>query len=78
MPITIDGTPFKQIDDVANDKRKCFAAVFGKKHTCQKSDRHADSGSEQENFAAADNRIGHAAAGFARGLRQLGEEVPVK
>ena len=68
----------QQIDYVAKDKRKGFAAVLSQKNAGQKADRNADHRGHQQNLAASDNGVGHAAAGFAGRLGQLGEEIPIQ
>ncbi len=78
MPMTMDGTPFKQIDHIANEESEGLAAVFSQKDPGQETDGHADQSRQQQDFAAADDGVGHAAAGFAGRLRQFSKEIPVQ
>src|SRR6058998_2186014 len=77
MPITIEGTPLK-VGSVADDEASAASSKLGQIDPAKKSDGDADQGGKKQQLRAADNGIGHAAAGLAHRRRQLREEVPVE
>ena len=73
MPQVMDGTPFK-VGGETNPPVQFCSAVFGKENAAEHADRHADERGLREQNKCADNGVAHAAADFADGLGQLGEE----
>ena len=77
MPQVMDGTPLRMSAAKRIHQFNFVTAVFGKEHAAEHADRHADDRGLREQNERADDGVGHAAAGFADGLGQLGEESPV-
>src|SRR5882724_11908417 len=70
------GHAVEQVGGVANDKGGGAAAEFRKIDGAKETDGNTDERSEQKQFAAAEDGVGHAAASLADGHGQLGKEVP--
>src|SRR6267143_6952390 len=66
----------EQVGGVAHDKSGGPAAEFREINGAKESDGNADERSEQQQLGAAEDGVGHAAAGFADRHRQLGKEIP--
>ncbi len=77
MPITIEGTPFKHVGGEADHAAEAVAAKLGKVYACTDSERHADEAGNRQDDDGSHDRICHAAARFADGLRSLRQERPV-
>src|SRR5690242_9629069 len=66
----------EQVRGITHDESGGPPTELGEIDGPQESDGHAKEGSEQKQLSAADDGIGHAAAGFTHRNGQLGEEVP--
>ena len=77
MPQVMDGTPLSMSAAKRIHQFNPRRAVFGEEHAAQHADRHAEQRGLPQQNERADDGVGHAAAGFADGLGQLGEERPV-
>src|SRR5204863_443143 len=62
---------------ITHHERHFCAAEFREINPTEKSDRNTYQRGQQEQFGAADDRIGHPAASLAHLSRQFGEEIPV-
>src|SRR5215470_3718178 len=67
----------QQVRSITHDKSHGAAAEFREIDGTQESDGYADERGEQKQLPAAEDGVGHAAAGFPDRRRQLGKEVPV-
>src|SRR5579872_7203144 len=67
----------EQVGGVADDESDWAGAEFGEVDGAEEADGNADKGGEKQELGAADDGVGHAAAGFADRSGELGEEVPV-
>src|ERR1041384_1241630 len=70
------GDTVEQVRGITHDESGGPTAELGEINGAQESDGNAEKGSEQKQFSAADDCIGHAPAGFTDRNGQLGEEVP--
>src|SRR5713101_3201047 len=70
------GNAVEQVRSVTHDKSDGPAAEFRKIDGAKESDGNADERSEQKQLPAADDSVGHAAAGLTHGRGQLGKEIP--
>src|SRR5581483_8601456 len=66
----------QDVRGVAHGERQRTAPVLREIHAAEEPDRHTDRGSEEQELAASDERVRHAAARLADRRRQLREEVP--
>ena len=71
------GDAVEQVGGVADDESDGAGAEFREIDGAEKTDRHADERGEEKELGAANDGVGHAAAGFTDGSGELGEEVPV-
>src|SRR5205807_825 len=67
----------EQVRSITDNKSDGAATEFGKIDGAKKSDRNTKEGSKQQHLGAAEDGVGHAAAGFTNGNGQFGEEIPV-
>ena len=70
MPMMIDGDAVEQVRHIPHDERKSPSSELGQVDPAQEPDRHTDHGGQQQQFAAAEDRVGHAAARFPRRARE--------
>src|SRR5216683_6547367 len=70
------GHAVEQVRGITDDKGGGAAAKFRKIDGTEKSDRNTDESREQQQLGAAEDGVGHAAAGFTNGNGQLGKEIP--
>src|SRR3989442_335604 len=68
----------EEVGGVADYEASAASSKLGQIDPAKESDGDADQGGKKQQLRAADNRIGHAAAGLAHRRRQLREEVPVE
>src|SRR5437879_9046878 len=66
----------EQVGGVANNEGSGAAAEFREINGAKESDGNADKRGHQQELRAAEDGVGHAAAGFADRHGQLGKEVP--
>jgi len=78
MPITIEGTPFKQVRGVANREAHDLAAEFGQVDAAHETDWQTDQRRQPHHFRAAHDGVGHAAAVLAGRQGELGEKRPIQ
>ena len=76
--MTIDGTPFSVSAAKRTADAKRRARVFRHVDAAQDADRDRQDGPEPGQNQRADDRVGHAAAGFADRLGHVREEVQVQ
>src|SRR5580704_17282801 len=69
------GHAVEQIGGVADDERESLATEFGEIDTSEQTHGQAHDCGEEEEFEAADDGVGHAAAGFSDWFRKLREEI---
>src|SRR5205823_4317975 len=62
----------------AHDRRKTLLAIFREVDAADASDRYGEQRGDRDEDERADDRVGHAAARLADGLRHLREERPVE
>src|SRR5947208_16928397 len=67
----------EQVRSITDNKSDGAATEFGKIDGAKKSDGNTKEGSKQKHLGAAEDGVGHAAAGFTDGNGQFGEEIPV-
>src|SRR6185312_11045128 len=68
----------QQLGRVADEEWKRGAAKFGKIDTCQESDRNSDDCGNRNDLEASEDRVRHAAAGFAGAERELREKSQIQ
>src|SRR6267378_1254293 len=66
----------EQVGGITHDKSGGPAAEFREINGAKESDGNADERREQQQLGAAEDGVGHAAAGFTDRHRQPGKEVP--
>ena len=71
------GDAVEQVCGVADDEGHGAAAEFGEIDAAEETYWHTDERREKKKLGAADDGVGHAAAGFADRSGELGEEGPV-
>src|SRR5689334_3998228 len=71
------GDAIEQVCRIADDKGGGVATEFCKINGAKKPDRYPDQCRQQKQLGAADDGVGHSAAGFAYRCREFGKEVPV-
>src|SRR5436309_6643173 len=71
------GHAVEQVRSITDKKSGGAAAEFGEIDGAKKSDGNTKEGSKQKHLGAAEDGVGHAAAGFTDGDGQFGEEIPV-
>ena len=77
MPQMMDGHAVQHVGGETNRPVQFCPAKFGKEHAAQHADGHAEQRGLPQQNKGSDDGVCHAAADFAHGLGQLGEERQV-
>src|SRR5205814_7916568 len=67
----------EQVRSITDNKSDRAVTEFGEIDGAKKTDGNAKERSKQKHLGAAEDGVGHAAAGFTDGNGQFGEEIPV-